>query len=94
MNGGEYIHLFFITYKIKNTSLGIGAFNLFYDEFRRNTENYSMYASYKRSIYINNLSRMFIFRLSHDINFGRSFQSGQKRLNNADENSGVMKTGK
>jgi hypothetical protein len=38
-----------------------------------------------------------VFSLSYkyrDINFGRAFRSGQKRLNNADEDAGVMKAGK
>jgi hypothetical protein len=94
MYGGERIHIFFIGYKHKNANFGIGAFNLFFSDFRRDTENYSKYASFKRSLYINDFSRMFTFRFSYNINFGRSFQSGQKRLNNADENTGVMKTGK
>jgi hypothetical protein len=94
MNGGERIHGFFIDYKHRNMSFGIGGFNPFVNNYRIDRENRSEYASYKRSQYVNNLSRMFMFRFSYNIDFGRTFRSAQKRLNNADNDAGVMKAGK
>jgi hypothetical protein len=37
---------------------------------------------------------MVMFRFSWNVEFGRTFKSAQKRLNNADEDAGVMKAGK
>jgi len=37
---------------------------------------------------------MISIRLSWNFSFGHTFNDGQKRLNNADDDSGVMSTGK
>jgi len=94
MTGGENIHILMLGYKHKNLSLTAGMFNPFVDNYKQETENRSQYASYKKSNYINESSRMFILRLSYNFSFGRNFKSGQKRLNNTDDDSGVMSTGK
>jgi hypothetical protein len=92
--GGEVAHVLSLGYNYKNMNFGLGAYNPFVNNYRQDTENRSEYASYKKSMYINEMSRMFFFTFSWNVDFGRSFQSGQKRLNNADEDAGVMKAGK
>jgi hypothetical protein len=94
MSGGENMHILMLGYKHKNLSLTAGMFNPFVDNYKQDSENWSQYASYKKSNYVNESSRMLILRLSYNFSFGRSFKSGQKRLNNADDDSGVMSTGK
>jgi hypothetical protein len=94
MSGGENFHYLMLGYNYKNLSLTAGMFNPFADNYKVDTENRSQYASYKRSMYINETSRMFTLRLTYNFSFGHSFTSGQKRLNNADDDSGVMSTGK
>ena len=94
MSGGENIHILMLGYKHKNLSLTAGMFNPFVDNYKVEYENWSQHASYKKSNYINESSRMFLLRLSYNFSFGRSFKSGQKRLNNSDDDSGVMSTGK
>ena len=94
MNGGENVHILMVGYKHKSLSLTAGMLNPFVDNYKVDSENRSQYASYKKSMYINESSRMFILQLSYNFSFGRSFKAGQKRLNNADEDSGVMSTGK
>jgi hypothetical protein len=92
--GGEVAHVLSLSYKYKNIHFGLGAYNPFVNNYRQNIENRSEYASFKKSTYVNEMSRMVFFTFSWNIDFGRSFRSGQKRLNNADENAGVMKAGK
>jgi hypothetical protein len=87
-------HWLMLNYKYRNANIGISASNPFANVHRQDTENRSEYASYKRSLYINDSARLFAFSFSWNINFGRSFNSGQKRLNNADNDAGVMKAGK
>jgi hypothetical protein len=94
MEGGENIHIVMTGYRHKNLSVILGMFNPFVDNYRQRSENRSRYASYKRSNYINETSRMVILRLTYNFSFGRTFSASQKRLNNTDDDSGVMSTGK
>ncbi|MDR1259412.1 MAG: outer membrane beta-barrel protein [Tannerellaceae bacterium] len=94
MDGGENIHYAMLGYKYKDLSFSLGMFNPFADNYRVDTENRSQYASYKKSHYINESSRMVVLRLTYNFSFGRTFKAGERRLNNADEDSGVMSAGK
>jgi len=69
-------------------------FNPFADNYKQENENWSQYASYKRSNYIKESSRMFLMQFTYNFSFGRKFKGDQKRLNNTDDDSGVMSTGK
>lgn len=94
MSGGENIQILMLNYRIKDLSIGVGALNPFADDYKVQTENRSQYASYKRAMHIQESSRLFVFNISYNFSFGRSFKSGQKRVNNSDNDSGVMNTGK
>lgn len=94
MDGGENLHFATIGYKYKTLSVALGMFMPFADNYKQDTENRSQYASYHRSNYINESSRMLFVRLTWNFSFGRTFNAGEKRLNNTDEDSGVMNAGK
>jgi hypothetical protein len=94
MQGGERIHLLLVGYKYKDMNFGVGAINPFANDYRQDSENMSAFASYKRSLYSNDISKMYFFTFSYNFSFGRKFDSGQKRLSNSDDDSGVMKAGK
>jgi hypothetical protein len=94
MQGGERAHMLLLGYKYKDMNFGVGAINPFANDYRRDSENMSTYASYKRSLYSNDISRLYFFTFSYNFSFGRSFQSGRKRLNNSDDDAGVMKAEK
>ncbi|MDR0844198.1 MAG: carboxypeptidase-like regulatory domain-containing protein [Tannerella sp.] len=94
MSGGEKLHYLALGYKYREMNFGISAWSPFSNDFRQDTENRSAYASYKRSMYVNDLSRMFLFTFSYNFSFGRSFNAGGKKVNNADDDAGVMKAGK
>jgi hypothetical protein len=90
VQGGETYYRPSISYKYRNMNFGAG----FYSNSRQDTENKSKYAAYKRYKYYNGESYTFFFTFSYNVDFGRMFQSGQKRLNNSDDDAGVMKAGK
>jgi hypothetical protein len=94
LNGGENIHYLMIGYRNKSLSLGAGMINPFVDNYKVENENRSQYASYKKNMYIKESSRLLVFNLTYNFSFGRTFKGEQKRLNNADNDSGVMSTGK
>ncbi len=94
LEGGENIQMFMAKYNFKNLSLGIGAFNPFSDNWKVQSENWNQYASSKKTSYIKESSRLFVVSVSYNFSFGRTYKAGQKRLNNADNDSGVMSTGK
>jgi hypothetical protein len=94
LSGGERAHILSMGYNYKNMNFGLGAYNPFVNNYRHDTENRSEYASYKKRMYVNEMSQMFFFTFSCNFNFGRTFQSGQKRVNNVDEDAGIIKVGK
>jgi hypothetical protein len=94
MYGGENIHYLMAGYTYKNANLNFIMFNPFVDNYRQVSENHSQYASYRRMMYINDTSHFMILRFSWNFSFGRSFNAAQKRLSNADNDAGVMSTGK
>jgi hypothetical protein len=94
LTGGENIQLLSLSYKYKDINFGAGVFSPFSNDYHVDMENWSEYASYRKRSYNNAIARYVIFQISYNFSFGRAFQSGQKRLNNADEDAGVMKSGK
>jgi hypothetical protein len=94
MQGGENLHYIVAGYKYRNANLQFIMFNPFVDNYREVTENRSQYASYRRSMYINDTSHFMILRFSWNFSFGRTFKSAEKRISNTDDDSGVKGTGK
>jgi hypothetical protein len=94
MQGGENIHLLQLNYNYKNLTAGIGMFNPFSDNYKQETENWSKYAAFRKTNYINETSRFLVGKISWNFSFGRKFNTGSRRINNSDDSSGVMSTGK
>ena len=91
---GENIQVLVMYYTHKNLRVGLGAFNPFTDNYKQQTENWNKYASYKKTNYVKESSQMFLASVSYNFSFGRKFKTGQRRVNNSDNDSGVMSTGK
>ena len=94
MSGGENIQGIQLGYRHKDLMIGLRVFNPFTDNYKQETENWNQYASFHRSNYIKESSRLFVATISYNFSFGRKFSAGQKKVNNADNDSGVMSTGK
>ncbi|MDR2859623.1 MAG: TonB-dependent receptor family protein [Mediterranea sp.] len=95
MKGGDKLHYTSLGYKLKDMSFFLGMLNPFVDTYKlRTEENRSEYASFYKTNYINQISRLLIFGYTYNFSFGRKFKTEEKRLHNADEDSGIMKSGK
>ena len=90
MSGGENIQGIQLGYRHKDLMVGLRVINPFTDNYKQETENWNQYASFRRSNYIKESSRLFIATISYNFSFGRKFSAGQKKVNNADNDSGVM----
>ena len=94
LSGGENIQMLAMYYTHKNLRVGLGAFNPFTDNYKQQTENWNKYASYKKANYVKESSQMFLASVSYHFSFGRKFKAGQRKVNNSDNDSGVMSIGK
>ena len=81
-------------YKHKQLSLGAMMINPFVDNWKAGSENLNASAPSKNWVYIKETSRLFAIQVSYSFNFGRKYQSSQKRLNNQDTDTGVMSSNK
>lgn len=93
MSGGEYSGIGDVLHA-QEFACRVGSFNPFTDNYKQQTENWNKYASYKKTNYVKESSQMFLASVSYNFSFGRKFKAGQRRVNNSDNDSGVMSTGK
>lgn len=91
LQGGENVHMFMIRYNQGKFTAGAGIMMPFSSQYKRETENRNQYAPYLNYGYSNDFSRMLILTFSWNFDFGRKFKSGNKKLNNRDTDSGIMK---
>ncbi|WP_321518345.1 TonB-dependent receptor [uncultured Bacteroides sp.] len=91
---GENYHLFGVMYKHKQLSVGAMMINPFVDNWKAGSENMNANAPSKNWVYIKESSRLLSFKVSYSFNFGRKYESAQKRLNNEDKDTGVMSSKK
>jgi hypothetical protein len=93
---GESLMMTMFRYRIKNANIGLMTFNPFSSRnaYRRPTVNYSRYAPSYKSMHIRESARMLIVTFSWDFSFGRKYDGGKKQLNNQDNDSGTMNSGK
>ena len=94
LSGGENVHVLMAGYKHKNMSINAFIINPFIDNYKVDSENWSQYASYRKSYYIKESSRLFFLRFTYSFSFGRAFDASHKRLNNTDDDTGIMSSGK
>ncbi|WP_287619348.1 TonB-dependent receptor [Parabacteroides sp.] len=92
--GGENMHALMVMYRHKNLMVGVGAMNPFADNFKIVNENWNKMASYKRTSYVNESSKMFFVRLAWNFSFGRKYNAKPKKLNNQDTDTGILNAGK
>ncbi|MCI1647635.1 MAG: TonB-dependent receptor [Bacteroides sp.] len=94
LSGGENIQMLGVYYKHKDLRLGVGAFNPFTNDYKIKNENWNKFASYKTKTYIKESAQLFWVNLSYNFSFGRTFKAAQRKIQNSDNDSGVMNTGK
>lgn len=90
LNYGENFHLLGIMYRHKQLCLGAMVLDPFINDYKIGSENRNASAPSKNWKYIKESSQLFVLKVSYNFNFGRKYQSAQKRLNNQDTDSGVL----
>ena len=86
----EKFHSINVGYNKEKWSLSLGVLNPFTKRYELGVENKSSLASYLQQAYSTKLSPLFIMNLTINLDFGRSYSSKGKRLNNADSDSGIL----
>ncbi|MCD7899503.1 MAG: TonB-dependent receptor family protein [Bacteroides sp.] len=90
----ENFHILFLSYKHKQISVGVMTLNPFTDNWKMGSENKNKYTPSKNWEYIKESTRLFAISFTYNFSFGRKYESASKRLNNEDNDSGVMSGGK
>ena len=86
----EKFHSINVGYNKEKWSLSLGVLNPFTKRYELGVENKSSLTSYLQQAYSTKLSPLFIMNLTINLDFGRSYSSKGKRLNNADSDSGIL----
>ena len=94
MMGGENSQELLVRYNLKQWNFGVGMINAFSNRFKVESENRNQYVSKMRTEFIDDSARMVVLQVAWNFNFGRNHNSAGKRLNNSDEDAGVMSVGK
>lgn len=89
-NIGERIHMLMAGYNAKKWSLNIGVLEPFSNNYSVGSRNLSALAPNQSDVYTNKLNKIIMINFSLNLNFGRQYKAADKRLNNDDNDSGIM----
>lgn len=87
---GESMQVVMLRYNHSNFSIGAGLMSPFSDTYKRHSENRNKYVSNISNSYINNISQMLLINFSWNFNFGQKAKNASRRMNNSDNDSGIM----
>ena len=90
---GEDLHDIALTYFKKNYTLSLAMNNPFMNNYRIGFKNFSKQAPYQNYQYINETSKMFLVRWTWNFDYGRKYKSKKQKIQNEDNDTGVMKSG-
>ncbi len=90
LESGERVHMISVGYTKPKFSVALGAINPFGGTYTRNDQNWSAMIPAQSKIYTENFTQLVFVKASFNINFGHQFKGGDKRLNNSDNDSGIM----
>jgi hypothetical protein len=89
---GENMTAFLLTYTKNKLQIGAGITFPFTNNYRTGSERISAVAPNITWAYIKEAGQMAFIRLNYNFEFGKKYQSGQKKLNNSDADSGIINT--
>ncbi|MCL2650654.1 MAG: carboxypeptidase-like regulatory domain-containing protein [Candidatus Azobacteroides sp.] len=92
LNGGENMHLFMLSYNAGKYTVGAGIMLPFSNQYTRYGENRNSYMPYTTTAYSNDLARMVLLQFRWNFDFGRKVKSEDKRINNSDSDSGIVRS--
>ena len=87
--GGKNGQTLLLTFRHKDLNVGVGMINPF-TTTESETIVYNQYAPSRDVSSVRDASRMVVFQLSWNLNFGRKYQAKKKVLNNVDTDTGIM----
>lgn len=91
---GENKTVFMATYTHKRLQLGLGALFPFTNNYKTGKERISKVAPNTSWTYAKELGQMLVLRLNYNFEFGKSYKSSNKRINNSDRESGILNVDK
>jgi len=87
---GEDWHYVEVGYKHKEAKLSVGMTHIFNSYASDKSENISKLKPSQSSQNYGGTGQMFYLRFSWNMSFGRKHKAGQKTLNNADSDKGIL----
>ncbi|MGN0214073.1 MAG: hypothetical protein ACI4AH_04605 [Muribaculaceae bacterium] len=81
-------------YKYRNFNFNVIALNPFTSDFKLESTNLNSLAGYHRNSHFNFMSRQLVLQVAYNINWGRNYKNGDRRLNNDLERNSVSAAGK
>ena len=94
LNGGENVHTLKLTYNYKDWNFGVMVFDPFVNDYKVKSENWNRYAGYQQTMTSNMVKQMVVVSVSWNLNWGRRYEAGEQRINNAIGGGGVNAAGK
>ena len=90
VTNGERFHMIMVGYNAEKWSAGIFGMKTLSKHYTQSTRNLSALAPNRSQIYTDQLQGIFGINFSLNLNFGRQYKAGSKRLNNNDSDAGIM----
>lgn len=91
---GERFHLISLGYKKTNWSASLISMLPFSKTYKQQSRNLGALTPSVSRIFSENLANKLLINITYNFNFGRQVKGGDRRLNNADNDSGIMSGGK
>ena len=89
---GENITNFMLIYTKNKLQVGAGVMFPFTNNYRFGTERISAVAPNTSWTYLKEAGQLGFIRINYNFEFGKKHQSGQKKINNSDSDSGIINT--
>lgn len=90
LSRGEALHSFAIGYNHNKLSIQAMILNPFTKRYEQRVDNLSALAPNSQLAYSTQLSQIVMLNLSFNLDFGKQFNSGRKKINNSDTDSGIL----
>ncbi|NLO70113.1 MAG: hypothetical protein GX102_04055 [Porphyromonadaceae bacterium] len=90
----ESIHIIDFTYNADKFSVGASMFSPFTKTYKRNNQNFSEYAPRQHEWYSNQIQGLFMLKFAYNLRWGEAGKASSKRINNEDNDSGILQGGK
>jgi len=87
---GESIHMLGAGYNKSRWSIQAFVINPFTNDYHQEVVNLSQLASNRQYAYTDVLNRMFMVDLSFNLGFGKQQKDSKKRINNSDNDTGIL----